>query len=573
MTTGKNGERAELIEARGFLSDDLREGFRTIQAIAESQTRCEKPFFHAYVRLPEGEDLDAQAWLAVADRIEAALGFGDQPRAVAFHIEEDGERHMHTAWSRIDTDDMRAIDPGLFKNKLKEICRELESEYGLQAVNNERAPEQQTKVPARGEFEESRRLGLDVEAIRETIRACYDRSDNGASFAASLAEEGLTLARGDRRDFVVVDYEGGLHALGKRICGDRAADVRARIGDDFAHVLPTVEEARAQVGEYHPARDSVKSAQVNPDTENQEHAADAAKRGVMQEPTEADIRQQQQREQDQLRQMEAQAAKAEEFRKKAEAEIADAQKREKERREQETRDKDIRAGDISDAATRYSAALGQAGGANVYQTLANAALAEGAAFKKEQEGLRKEAAAEKDPEKRALIELRRQIEAHEYMAVTSQRLAGLSATLAGREDSPIAQRDREQAAAHQARAKELREERSPLQAEQERRERQEQEKAKQPPEAQKQSALDRYRAAAGRAAPEQPSKPAFHQTQANNQTTETTPQSKEGRASSAMAAYRQALGGSAPTGKESESGGGKSTGQTQGRGGGGSRGR
>jgi hypothetical protein len=34
--------RGEIIDKRGFLADDLREAFCTIQAIAESQTRCEK---------------------------------------------------------------------------------------------------------------------------------------------------------------------------------------------------------------------------------------------------------------------------------------------------------------------------------------------------------------------------------------------------------------------------------------------------------------------------------------------------------------------------------------------------
>lgn len=591
LTKGKDGERAELIDMRGFLSADLREGFRTIQAIAESQTRCEKPFFHAYVRLPEGEGLDHAAWLAVADRIEAHLGFSDQPRAVAFHIAEDGETHMHSAWSRIDTDDMRAIDPGLYKNKLKEICRELEAEYGLQPVKNEREPEQQTKGPARGEFEEARRLGMDVEAIRESIRACYDRSDSGASFVAALSDQGFTLARGDRRDFVVVDHDGGLHALGKRICGERAADVRARIGDDFALTLPTVEEARTQQNEHLHARDTVEPTPANRNVEsqnitgeapiqapsaiekqNEERAAIAAKKDVMQEPTEVEIRQQQQREQEQLRQVEAQAAKLETYRKQREAEIEEARKREQERRQQETREKEIRAGDISDAATRHSVALGQARGGNVYQTLADAALAEGAAFKKEQEGLRKEAAAEKDPEKRALIDLRRQIEAHEYMAITSQRLAGISATLAGREDNPIAQRDREQAAAHQARARELREERGQRQAEQERQERE----RTQQQGAERQAVLERYRAATGRGASEQPNKVPYHQIPATNQRdglrpdqpAEGAPQTREAR-EAARANYQRARDSVTTTGKEPEGSGGKSTGRSSGRGGGG----
>jgi hypothetical protein len=247
MMAGKDGEHAELIDKRGFLSEDLRESFCTIQAIAESQTRCQKPFFHAYVRLPDDEALERDTWLAVADRIEGKLGFNDQPRAVALHVSDDGERHLHVAWSRIDTDDMRAIDPGLYKNKMTELARELEQEFGLRELSSERDPERQTKAAARPEFEEARRLGVNVEAVRETIRDCYDRSDDGPSFAAALVEHDLTVTRGDRRDFVVVDQEGGMHALGKGICGVTAGEIRARLGEEFKQGLPGVDEARAQI--------------------------------------------------------------------------------------------------------------------------------------------------------------------------------------------------------------------------------------------------------------------------------------------------------------------------------------
>jgi hypothetical protein len=42
-----------------------------------------------------------------------------------------------------------------------------------------------------------------------------------------LAEHGYMLARGDRRDFVIVDREGGIHSLARRIDGMKAAELRA----------------------------------------------------------------------------------------------------------------------------------------------------------------------------------------------------------------------------------------------------------------------------------------------------------------------------------------------------------
>jgi hypothetical protein len=160
-------------------------------------------------------------WFYCAVRREKELGFAGQGRAVVFHHLRNGDSHMHVVWSRIDPANMRAIDPGLYKNRLKEICRELERELHLTRVSSVRAPyDEEEKSPVtRNEFEQARRLQTRLEDVRASIRECWNRSDNGYSFAAALEEKELALARGDRRDFVIVDYRGGIHALGKRITG------------------------------------------------------------------------------------------------------------------------------------------------------------------------------------------------------------------------------------------------------------------------------------------------------------------------------------------------------------------
>jgi Relaxase/Mobilisation nuclease domain len=246
----KDGERAELAELRGFESADIYAAFANVETEARA-TRCRKPFFHGYVRLPWGEQLSRQEWLYCANRIEAKLGFTGQARAVVFHHTASGEAHMHVAWSRIDRWKLRAIDPGLYKNRLKEIARELERVLGLPPVGNEPRPGYKTRSAHRNEFEEARRLGTDLRQIRETIRACWDCSTDGRSFAAALEKEGLTLARGDRRDFVVVDQKGGLHALSKRITGASAKQTRERLADIDRQQLPDIETARVRQQEPH----------------------------------------------------------------------------------------------------------------------------------------------------------------------------------------------------------------------------------------------------------------------------------------------------------------------------------
>jgi hypothetical protein len=219
-------------------------------------------------------------------------------------------------------------------------------------------------------------------------------------------------------------------------------------------------------------------------------AAEAMKRGRMNEPSEktcgdqvtreAAVLRELAREDELLRAKESvrdQAAEAElreidqrvryeQFKKARAAEAEEATKNQQANKEQQERA--WREGDISDPQARYSAALGKCYNIkDPYTSLAEAAAAEGAAFAKEQQELRKQAAAEQDPEKRHEIDLRRRIEACEYMSLTTTRIAGIGATIAGREDAPQVKIDRDEALAWNKMATQLREERAQLHAAQE----------------------------------------------------------------------------------------------------------
>lgn len=245
LVTGKDDERAELWELRGFASTEIVDAFRSVHVIARG-TKCASPFFHVYVRNPEGETLDRREWEYTANRIESILGLADQPRAIAFHIAENGHAHMHVAWSRIDPETLKAKPLPFYKRRLKTASREIEQRLGLTLVPNER--ESSIKyAPKRAEEEQARRLGLNIHEIRENIRSCFERSDCGQSFQSALSHVGMVLARGDSRDFLVVDRAGGVHALSKRILDVSAAEIRVRLADLSSENLPTLDQVRAAV--------------------------------------------------------------------------------------------------------------------------------------------------------------------------------------------------------------------------------------------------------------------------------------------------------------------------------------
>lgn len=139
----------------------------------------------------------------------------------------------------------------------------------------------------------------------------------------------------------------------------------------------------------------------------------------------------------------------------------EAEEARKKKTAQEAEAGEGRNGDISSAAARYSIAIGEHYDVrDPYASLARAAGAESAMFHRNQEKLKAEAAQETDPEKRQAIELRRKIEGCDYMAITSERLAGISVAVTGRDDNATAVTDRQQAAHWRAMAQGLREERS-----------------------------------------------------------------------------------------------------------------
>jgi hypothetical protein len=248
MSTAKEGERAELWQLRGFEATTIKDAFRDVEIMADG-TKCEQPFFHVQVRNRDGETLTREQWEYTANRIERMLGLTGQPRAIAFHTyEQTGHEHMHIAWSRIDEDTLTAKPLPFFKERLKKISRELELHFALEPVKNER--EGRIKyAPTKAQDEQARRLGVDIHEVRNAIRQCYDRSDCGRSFQAALEHENLILAKGEQRDFIVIDHAGGMHALGKRILDVSAAKIRARFSDLDRENLPSVEEVRAFVGE------------------------------------------------------------------------------------------------------------------------------------------------------------------------------------------------------------------------------------------------------------------------------------------------------------------------------------
>ena len=244
----KKNERAELLELRGWNMPTLKGAFSLTEEIAHTQTQCKNPFYHVAFRAAPGEVLTPEQWRFCADTLENKLGLTGHHRALVMHTYQ-GEKHLHVVWDRIDEKTLKAVNLWRDHTQSTAIARQLEQALGLKRLPtpaHNRHRDQELAPPTMAEEQQARRKGQDLKAIRQNIREAWAHSDNGPSFKAALESHGLTLARGDRRDYVALDAEGSVYSIGKRTTGAAAREVRAKLADLDRDTIPTIEQARAE---------------------------------------------------------------------------------------------------------------------------------------------------------------------------------------------------------------------------------------------------------------------------------------------------------------------------------------
>jgi hypothetical protein len=164
---------------------------------------------------------------------------------------KDGREHLHVAWSRIDGETLCAIPDSHNYRRHEIVARELEREFEharVQGAHHEReGVERPARRPSHAETRQAERSGISPEDAKAQLRELWQSADNGRAFAAALDEAGWTLAQGDRRGFVALDPAAEVHAVNKAITGLSAAQVRDRLADLDAGLLPSVDQARGQL--------------------------------------------------------------------------------------------------------------------------------------------------------------------------------------------------------------------------------------------------------------------------------------------------------------------------------------
>ena len=266
-----HNERVSVVEMRGLMSaENVPDAFRELKQRAEG-TACKNYFYHANLNTREDELLTPEQWAQAVNVLERELQLEGQPRFVVEH-EKEGRTHQHVIWSRVDADTMTTIHDGHNYRRHEIAAREIEEAFNLSPVEStltrdKEATPRVERGPQDWESFRAQESKIDPKAMKAELTELWQHSDTGPAFAAALEERGYILARGDRRDFCVIDQAGDEHSLGRRLSGVKAAEVRARMADIDATALPSVEEGRElarQRQEEQPQDSSAPAAQTPP---------------------------------------------------------------------------------------------------------------------------------------------------------------------------------------------------------------------------------------------------------------------------------------------------------------------
>jgi len=190
--------------------------------------------------------------MEAVDALEEKLGLVGHQRIVVSHEKHERE-HFHVVWTRIDLDHMRSVSDSHNYRKHEEVSRALERRFGHERVQGAHAErdgvERPDRTPSRAELRQEERTGIKGKDVKQDVTEAFRASDGPEAFRTALDDKGYILAKGDKRDFVVVDRAGGIHSLARRIDGMKAAELREYMAVIDRESLPSITLARALADE------------------------------------------------------------------------------------------------------------------------------------------------------------------------------------------------------------------------------------------------------------------------------------------------------------------------------------
>jgi len=246
LRTDQN-ETVRVFECRGTVAQDVAAALFELEAFGKAAA-SKRPLYHASISPEKNAPLTDDQVRIAADLLEEKLGLCNQPRVIVLH-RKAGREHVHVVWSRIDMEKRRAIPDSWSYRHHEKAARELEVLFGHRHVRGSRTSHTNRRSRSIKDYElrQTERSGLSPRRVSNEITEIWHASTSGAEFRKRLQDAGYTLARGDRRVFVVIDQAGEVHSLTRRIEGVTSKEVHALLADVELEKLPSVSDVRGLV--------------------------------------------------------------------------------------------------------------------------------------------------------------------------------------------------------------------------------------------------------------------------------------------------------------------------------------
>lgn len=160
------------------------------------------------------------------------LGMDEHQVVIVCHNDEP-HPHIHLIVNRVHPVTGKAATLSNDRLKLSQWAETYEKERG------------KIYCDKRVENNRKRGQGAFVKAYHDELTGLYRQADNGPAFAAALKNKGYVLAKGDRRDYVIVDEYGKARNPARLIEGANARDIRDKLAGIDRDSLPSVKAAIA----------------------------------------------------------------------------------------------------------------------------------------------------------------------------------------------------------------------------------------------------------------------------------------------------------------------------------------
>ncbi|MDW3195878.1 MAG: relaxase/mobilization nuclease domain-containing protein [Cytophagales bacterium] len=152
------------------------------------------------------------------------LGLKDHEAVMVAH-QDTAHPHVHVITNLVHPQTGKTMRPQNDRLRFSTWAEEYEKSHGKiyceeRVINNEKRKQ--------GQKTKHRETRIDQSLI---IQNLYNQADSSKAFQAALLQEGLTLCKGDRRGFVLVDEQGKISSLSRQLKGQRAKDIKERLAD------------------------------------------------------------------------------------------------------------------------------------------------------------------------------------------------------------------------------------------------------------------------------------------------------------------------------------------------------